>query len=227
MQPGRLKNSGWRCQAGLCQLPAHTDRVPGGRSSPRKAINDHGVPSKPIARQGERAELSAALPGARSPRSAFPRLTEASTADKSSEEPEWSILTSAIPRKPGREAVNRGTKGDINTHPRWRLQTGFKGWRETREGAEIWGMLLPGGGKSPNGAGRAKEEIDLIFFSLFPSVGKGGNYSIPLSRNPSALRDATEAPPSSSSQKSLIFTSLIVPLSLCSSQCVLQMLGKP
>lgn len=46
MQPRRLKNSSARsswCHVRLCQLPGQTDRVPVGRPSLHKAINDHGA----------------------------------------------------------------------------------------------------------------------------------------------------------------------------------------
>lgn len=46
MQPRRLKNSSARsswCHVWLCQLLGQTDRVPVGRSSLQKAINDHGA----------------------------------------------------------------------------------------------------------------------------------------------------------------------------------------
>lgn len=46
MQPRHLKNSAARsswCHVRLCQLPGQTERVPVGRPSPHKAINDHGA----------------------------------------------------------------------------------------------------------------------------------------------------------------------------------------
>lgn len=46
MQPRHLKNSSARslwCHVWLCQLLGQTDRVPVGRSSLQKAINDHGA----------------------------------------------------------------------------------------------------------------------------------------------------------------------------------------